>query len=256
MSKAKLKKADYYNDPGHNYQAYWQGRDYENAAEELAIKRLLAGKRFKKAVDIGGGYGRLCLLLSQFADKVILAEPSTQQLQLAKKFLAGHSRIEALQMQADDLKFANQTFDLVTLIRVIHHIPDPSAEFSEIARVLNDDGWFILEFANYAHGRNRIKFFLNGKVLPIEPVDIRSAGNRHKDDIPFVNHNPKTIIKQLAHEGLVVEKRLSVSNLRSPAIKKILKVNAMLGFEKLLQPLLAASYFGPSVFFLVRKVKH
>ncbi len=67
-SNAK-KKADQYNDPSHNYLKYWDGREYEHAAEEIAIKKLLRGKRFKHAVDIGGGYGRLCLLLENYAER-------------------------------------------------------------------------------------------------------------------------------------------------------------------------------------------
>ena len=81
------KKADQYNDPKHNYLKYWQGREYENAAEELAIKRLLKGKHFKYGVDVGGGYGRLCILLEDYANKVTLAEPSQKQLDIAKVFL-------------------------------------------------------------------------------------------------------------------------------------------------------------------------
>ncbi|HEX7632731.1 MAG TPA: hypothetical protein VF401_00230, partial [Candidatus Saccharimonadales bacterium] len=78
------KKADQYNDPSHNYLHYWDHRQYEHAAEEVAIRKLLRGRHFKNAVDIGGGYGRLCLLLEQFADDVTLAEPSQQQLDIAK----------------------------------------------------------------------------------------------------------------------------------------------------------------------------
>ena len=59
-SKDKRSGTDKYNDPSHNYVKYWEGRDYENQAEEMAIKRLLEGKRFRHAVDIGGGFGRLC----------------------------------------------------------------------------------------------------------------------------------------------------------------------------------------------------
>jgi hypothetical protein len=128
-------------------------------------------------------------------------------------------------------------------------------EFKELARVLADDGYLVLEVANYAHGRNRLKHALRGKPLPVEPVDIRSETHRNKDTIPFVNHNPKTVIKQLAHAGLRVEKVLSVSNLRSPGLKKVLPRGLMLAVENVLQPTLAKTYFGPSVFFLVRKAK-
>jgi hypothetical protein len=67
---APKKKADQYNDPTHNYLHYWDGREYEHAAEEIAIRKLLKKKHFETATDVGGGYGRLCLLLEDFADDV------------------------------------------------------------------------------------------------------------------------------------------------------------------------------------------
>lgn len=247
------KKADQYNDPSHNYLAYWEGRDYEHAAEEMAIKRLLKGRHFKHAADVGGGYGRLCLLLENYADKVTLAEPSQQQLDIAKDFLKDHPEIDRKLMQADKLDFKDGTVDLLTMIRVMHHLPQPETELSEIARVLSAKGIAIIEVANYAHARNRLKHLVKGKKLPDEPVDIRSAANRKKDEIPFVNHNPKTVIKQFDRAGLTVDRVLSVSNLRSPGLKKVVPMKAMLAIEDMLQPLLAKTFFGPSVFFLVRK---
>lgn len=255
QNKNYVKKADQYNDPKHNYLQYWDGRDYEHASEEIAIRRLLGTKTFKNAADIGGGYGRLCVLLRKYADKVTLAEPSKQQLEIAKIYLKDFPDVKQLLTQADNLKFKDKSLDLITVIRVMHHLPDPTKEFSELARVLSDEGIIILEVANFAHGRNRLKHFVRGQKLPTEPVDIRSKENRNKDEIPFVNHNPKTVQKQLAKAGLKVDKILSVSNLRSPSLKKIAPKKAMLAVEKILQPTLARTYFGPSVFFLVRKAK-
>ena len=252
-TRAPKRKADQYNDPNHNYLRYWDGRDYENAAEELAIRRLLNGKRFKKAVDVGGGYGRHCILLEEYADRVVLAEPSQQQLDLAADYLKDHPMIDRKLMQADDLAFKDGEVDLLTMIRVMHHLPNPAPEFAEIARVLSDEGCAIIEVANYAHARNRLKHLVKGQKLPHDPVDIRSTKNLRQDEIPFVNHNPETVIKQMAHAGLKVDGVLSVSNLRSTTLKKLVPKNAMLAVEKVLQPALASSYFGPSVFFLVKK---
>ncbi|HEU4967070.1 MAG TPA: class I SAM-dependent methyltransferase [Candidatus Saccharimonadales bacterium] len=248
------KKADQYNDPSYNYLHYWDGRDYEHAAEEVAIQRLLKGKHFGKAVDIGGGYGRLCLLLEKYADKVVLAEPSQQQLDIAKDFLKGHDEIERKLVQASDLEMPDGSVDLITMVRVMHHLPDPTPELAEIARVLSDDGYAIIEMANYAHARNRLRHLIRGSKLPVRPVDIRSAQNKKKDEVPFVNHNPHTMMRQLSHAGLRVERILSVSNLRSPRLKQMLSVNTMINIEKALQVPLAPMFFGPSIFFLVRKV--
>lgn len=249
------KRADQYNDPTHNYLHYWSGRDYEHAAEEMAIARLLKGKHFRHAVDIGGGYGRLCVFLERYADKVTLTDPSQQQLDIAKGFLKEHPEIDRKLMQADDLKFKDRSIDLLTIVRILHHIPEPSTEFKEIARVLSDDGYFVMEFANYTHFRNRFRHFLQGKKLPDNPIDIRSPKNIRPDELPFVNHNPRTVIKQLAHNGLKVERTLSVSNLRSPGLKKVMPKSIMLTVERALQGPLASSYFGPSIFFLIKKAK-
>ncbi|HUA13285.1 MAG TPA: class I SAM-dependent methyltransferase [Candidatus Sulfotelmatobacter sp.] len=252
-TKKAKRKSDQYNDPKHNYLHYWDGRQYEHLAEEIAIKKLLSGKHFKTAVDVGGGYGRLCVLLENYSDKVTLAEPSEQQLGIAKEFLKDHPEIDRRLMQADDLKFDNGQIDLVTMVRVMHHLPDPSNEFNEISRVLHKDGYAIIEVANYLHMLNRLKHLAKLKKMPVKPVDIRSPEHKTKDEIPFVNHNPETVKRQLALAGLKVEKVLSVSNLRNVHLKKILPKEVMLGAEKIGQRPLATVYFGPSIFFLVRK---
>lgn len=255
MAKAttKKKQADQYNDPNHNYLKYWEGREYEHAAEEIALRKLLKGRHFGTAVDVGGGYGRLCVFLEDYADKVVLAEPSRKQLDIAEKFLKDHPEVDRRLMQADDLDFKDGSIDLLTMIRVLHHLPDPAPEFGEIARVLSADGCAVIEFANYLHFRNRLKHLARGERLPVKPVDIRSENHRSADYIPFVNHNPHTVMRQLEHAGLSVVATLSVSNLRSPTLKEHLPHGLMTGAERVLQPLLAPFYFGPSIFFLVRK---
>ncbi len=252
-STTQKRRADQYNDPNHNYLKYWDGRQYEHMSEAIAIKRLLKNKRFKHAVDVGGGYGRLSVLLEEYADQVTLAEPSQQQLDIAKDYLKDHPRIERRLLQADDLKFRDGSIDLVTMIRVMHHLPNPVPEFKEIHRVLAQNGYAIIEVANYAHMLNRLKHYSKGQKLPKEPIDIRSEANRRDEEIPFVNHNPRTVVNQLKANGLEVQAVLSVSNLRNPGLKKLVPRAMMLSVERLMQKPLSRFYFGPSVFFLVKK---
>ncbi len=253
VNQKNLKKADQYNDKNHNYLKYWDHRQYENQSEVIAINKLLGGKHFKLAVDVGGGYGRLSKILADYADEVVLAEPSSQQLDLAKDYLKEYPQIDRKIMQADNLDFKTGSVDLLVMIRVMHHLPDPTVELAEISRVLSKDGYAIIEMANYAHFLNRVRLFLKGKRLPMSPVDIRSAEHRGKDEIPFVNHNPKTVVWQFDKAGLRVERVLSVSNLRHRIFKTVLPQKPLLYIEKLLQQPLSKYYFGPSVFFLLRK---
>ena len=251
--KTVRKEADLYNDPSYNYQDYWQGREYENAAEEMAVRRLLRRRHFEHAVDVGGGYGRLSKYLTKFADKVTLAEPSQQQLDIANIYLKETPQVDQRLLQASDLKLKDASADLVLIVRVLHHIPDPAPEFKEISRVLKPGGTFLLEFANDAHFLNRIRYGMRGKGVPKTPVDIRSAQNRNEKELPFVNHHPKVIIKKLQQAGFEVEATLSGSNLRSPTLKRVLGKKPMLAVEKVLQPLLAPIYFGPSVWLRLKK---
>lgn len=252
-TKKITRKADQYDDKSYNYENYWIGREYEHAAEEMAIKRLLKKKRFNHAVDVGGGYGRLSKYLTAYAGRVTLAEPSQQQLDIAKIYLKDTPQVERKLVQAADLKMPAGSADLVMVVRVLHHLPDPAAEFNEIARVLKPGGTFILEFANDAHFLNRIRYGARGKRVPKTPVDIRSQKSIKEGEIVFVNHHPKTIVKMLQDAGFEVETVLSGSNLRSPRLKKMLGKNILLGLEKVMQPLLAPIYFGPSVWLRLKK---
>lgn len=244
----ETKRADFYDGPAHDYLRYWDGRDYEHAAERIALQRLLDGEHFSHAVDVGGGYGRLSVLLHRYADRVTLAEPSARQLQIAERV---HPGLEQVQAQAADLPFADGAVDLVTMVRVSHHLPDPRPEFAEIARVLDPVGLAVVEVANLGHFRNRLRYL--GRGIPASPVDIRSPENQHDDEIPFVNHNVATVTAQLLEVGLCVERTLSVSNFRSGTLKRLVPQRLLLTLERLAQPVLAPVLFGPSIFLLLRK---
>jgi len=252
VAEEKSKKVANQYERGYDYTKYWDNRDYENAAEHIAIRRLLKGQHFGSAADIGGGFGRLCILLRTFADKVTLAEPAASQLEAARKVLEGTDIAQA-QMQADDLTFADGELDLVTMVRVMHHLPEPTSEFAEIARVLAPGGTAIIEVANYGHYKNRRRHKREGIELPKEPVSIRTVKADEPDAIAFVNHNIDTVVAQLAEAGLKLESKLSVSNLRSERVKKTLPKSAMLAIERATQKRLARSNFGPSIFLKLRK---
>jgi ubiquinone/menaquinone biosynthesis C-methylase UbiE len=77
-----------------DYLGYWAGRSYEHRAEVMALSRLLQGRRFGHAVDVGGGYGRLSVVLRRYADRVTLADPSSRQLEVAERYLDRDAAIE------------------------------------------------------------------------------------------------------------------------------------------------------------------
>ncbi len=239
-------------DRDYDYTDYWTGRDYENAAEGIAIRRLLHGRHFRNAADIGGGFGRHSLLLREYADTVTLAEPSLTQLAAAKDFLSG-TDITQSQMQADDLHFETGALDLVLMVRVMHHIPEPTLEFAEIARVLGVGGVAVIEVANYGHAMNRLRHLRTRTPMPRAPVSISTQVDE-EEPIPFVNHNIATVVQQLRAADLLLAEKLSVSNLRSGWVKGHLPRPALIAMEKRAQGPLAAVDFGPSIFLRLTKL--
>jgi ubiquinone/menaquinone biosynthesis C-methylase UbiE len=241
-------RSDYYDDPDFNYARWWAGREYEHQAEVLAIRRLLTGHRFTHAVDVGGGFGRLSVVLAEYADTVTLTDPSRQQLEIARHFLARCPSVRSRQMVASELEFPDAGVDLVAMVRVMHHLPEPARVLAEISRILRPGGYAIIEVANSAHAVNRVRSVVRGEQIPAAAREIGSRGL-----IPYVNHHPATVARQFQDAELHIRRRLSVSNLRHRAIKKVLPDKALIAVERVAQQRVARAYFGPSMFFLLQK---
>ena len=242
-----------YDDTDVDYMGYWLERRYEHRAEVMALSRLLRGRRFGHAVDVGGGYGRLTVVLHDYADRVTLADPSHRQLQAADRYLESYPAVNKRLIDTAHWDFEDSSVDLAVMVRVLHHLPHPVNELSEIARILTVGGCAIIEAANVLHAVNRVRYWRNGQTIPMTPADMRSAANRRPGIIPFVNHHPVMLTRQLAACGLRVKRVLSVSNLRHPAFKRVMPERLMVAAEYALQVPLAPLRFGPSIFFLVSK---
>ena len=236
-----------YDVEGYSYPDYWKGREYEKAAEERAIRTLIGGKHFQHAVDVGGGYGRLTKFLANFGERVDLVEPSDQQRAFADTFLAGLPS-NILEGDLEEIPVPDGSVDLVAVFRVLHHVPDLTLSFKEVSRVLKSGGYFLLEYANSTHFKARLKSQLSGRPIPKTPVSVANDAT-----VTFVNHHPESIQEQLAGNGFVIERTLSVSNLRSQGLKRVVPHRALMGMEGMMQGSLGSLHFGPSVVLLARK---
>jgi SAM-dependent methyltransferase len=239
---------DYYDDPGFDYARWWAGRAYEHHAEVMAIRRLLQGRWFARAADVGGGFGRLSPILAEFAGEVTLTDSSAQQLEISRRFLRHHPHVTSRLLAAADLDFPDSSIGLVAMIRVMHHLPDPAPVLAEIARVLQPGGCAVIEVANAAHAVNRARALARREPIGPAARDVGEPGG-----IPFVNHHPETVAGQFRAAGLRVRRQLSVSNFRHPLAKRILPPAALLAAERVAQEALAGACFGPSLMFLLEK---
>jgi len=243
----------------YDYPSYWESREYEHESEVIALKALISKiKDIKTIVDVGAGYGRLTPSYLFRSKKVILSDPSSKLLSLAKQQLGKNKKIKFIQSTAENLdkKIRAKTTDLVIMVRVIHHIKEPEKVIKMINKILKPGGYFILEFANKSHGKAVFKEMCKGNLtylLDIFPKDIRSKKSKKEKSIPFINYHPDSVVKMLSDNGFKIIDKRSVSNIRSTKLKKSTNIQTLLKIEKYLQKPLSFLNFGPSIFLLVRK---
>ncbi|MCX6706085.1 MAG: class I SAM-dependent methyltransferase [Candidatus Woesebacteria bacterium] len=251
----------------YDYPSYWDKREYEHKAEYYAIKTLLNKiPHIKTIIEIGAGYGRLFSSFSYRAKKIILSDPSASSLSLARKKIRNNKQVccwrnkKAIFVQSSLENLPNQikseTSDLVIMVRVLHHIEDTQEAFKIVAKLLKDNGYFILEFANKGHIKATLKEFYKGNItfpLDIFPIDKRSKKTKKAKTLPFINYHPDEITEQLRNAGFTIVEKLSVSNIRSTFLKKIITTATLIDIEKALQKPLSHINFGPSIFILAKK---
>jgi SAM-dependent methyltransferase len=248
-----VRRAAMYDDPDFDYSRFWAGRDYEHEAELLAIRRLLCGSWFAHAVNVGGGYGRLCSVPAEHAARVTLVDARSQQLALSEEMLP--AGLAVARQLADPAQSGLQggCADLVALIRVLQYQPSPAPLLAELARVLVPGVLAIVEVANSAHAGNRLAARMRGRRIPLTPVDLSSAASRRRGAAPFVHHHPRALVQQFRVAGLSERRVLSVSNMRHALAMAVLSERGMLAAERVTQVALGLCYFGPSIFFLLEK---
>jgi ubiquinone/menaquinone biosynthesis C-methylase UbiE len=173
-------------------------------------------------------------------------EPSEVQRKLLESF-APHTIVK--DGDAADTGLPIKSCDLVVMVRVAHHLPNLQDAIDEMYKILKPGGLLILEFANSNHFKSRLRHYFRLRSVPLTPIQV----NAQEIDIPFVNHHPTAIKDMLREDGFAILKTLSVSNFRSPLLKKIFKVSTLLGMERFLQWPLATLNFGPSIFVLAKR---
>ncbi len=242
-----------------DYPSYWIGREYEHKSELVALRSLLTKiKKIKTILEIGAGYGRLAPTYSFRAKKVILSDPSARTLKIARGAFKDKKNFRFLHVSLENIasKVRAGSVDVVIMIRVLHHLVDVDGAFKILHRILKTDGYIIFEFANKRNIKSMFRHFLKGDFSFIRDkttTDLRSKKAIKKGTLPFLNYHPEKIKAVLSQFGFEVIEERSVSNIRSPFLKKLFSTEFLVFYEKLLQKPLAFIDFGPSMFILARK---
>ncbi len=241
---------------GYDYSQFWKGRAYEDQADKIAVSRLLSNIKGPRDafIDIGAGRGRILPIYATQWKKIVLVDSSKHQLEEAKRSNTFNDTVDFIVATTEHIPFPAASFDAALCIRVFHYIFDPTNTIKEVGRILKPGGSLILEIPNKLHFKNRIKALLGinwREIFSAKPISKTTEGT-----MVFVNHHPKTILLLLKAHHFEVNEILSVSNFRFSFLKKILPFSVLGILERMAQKPLATVWFGPSIYFLAKKIEN
>jgi ubiquinone/menaquinone biosynthesis C-methylase UbiE len=122
---------------------------------DLAAKN--SGK--KNVLEIACGSGTGIDYIAKKANKVVGGDIDSKLVEIAKKNYAGNSNVEVIELDALNLPFEDNTFDIVLLFEAIYYLPDVEQFLEETKRVLDKNGKIIIATVNCEwHGFNPSPF--------------------------------------------------------------------------------------------------
>jgi len=231
------------NYEGSDYQAsFWEhgGRAYEDAAEGVALKRLLPPGG-KLLLELGAGAGRNTPRYQGF-ERVVLLDYSRTQLEQAQQRLGTGPGYLYVTADVYHLPFAAGLFDAATMIRTLHHMAEPERALQQVRQALAPGAAFILEFANKHNLKAILRYGLRRQAWsPFSPEAVEFTA------LNFDFH-PRAVRAWLNQSQFSVQRQLTVSHFRMGLFKRLLPLGLLVRMDA------AASLTGdwwqlsPSVF--------
>lgn len=226
---------------------FWPGRDYEDLAERIAIRRMLP-PRGARLVEIGAGFGRLAEFYRGY-ERIVLLDYARTMLAQAREKLLGDPRLAPYAARFAlavgdlyNLPLADSAVDTAVTVRVLHHVADIPRAFAEIARSVRPEGSYLLEHANKRHLKAILRYGLlrrGPNPFALEPYEFVKLN---------FDFHPHYIEEQLRAADFSVQERRAVSTWRLAALKRIVPAHVLASLDGALQAPLSPLQVSPSIF--------
>ncbi len=226
---------------------FWegQGREFEDAAERIALRHLLPA-RGHRLVEIGAGFGRLADLYAAY-EQVILLDYSRSLLQEARARLGDDPRFLYVAANVYALPLATSAVDTTVMVRVAHHLADLPCALRELARVTCEGGVLVMEYANKRHLKSLLRYLARRQTwspfahAPYEFVPLN------------FDFHPAWMTQRLREAGFQIEAERAVSHLRFGPLKRLASAQRLAQIDGWLQRPGAALKLAPSIFVRARR---
>lgn len=228
---------------GSNYRTdFWEGkgRDYEDRAERIALRRMVPASG-ERLLELGAGFGRLSSMYRPGFRQVVLLDYSYSQLEYARQRLGdeGYLYVAA---NIYKMPFAPRLFDAATMVRVLHHMADAPAALHGVRYAMRQGGAFVLEFANKRNLKALLRWWLrrqdwNPNTLP--PVEFVALN---------FDFHPDYVAATLREVGFQPGLQRAVSYFRLGLLKRTIPAGLLAALDGLLQPTGGLGIYAPSGF--------
>jgi ubiquinone/menaquinone biosynthesis C-methylase UbiE len=228
---------------GSDYQtSFWKegGREYEDRCEQIALKRLIPDEG-NLLLEIGAGAGRNTPRYTGYK-KVVLLDYSLTQVQQAQEYLGKSDKYVYVAGDVYRLPFVDNLFDGATMIRVLHHMQDPTSALGQINRILQNNSPFLLEFANKQNLKAILRYWLGRQEwnpFSLEAIEFEKLN---------FDFHPKSVKRLLAETGFNLERLLTVSHFRINFLKKWVPTGILVALDSIFQYTGNWWQLSPSVF--------
>lgn len=132
-------------------------KEFPHARDEdiEVMKKYLAPKDNETILEIGAGSGFFSVILADLVKKLIVSDPSKDQLQEIKDL--NKKNIRVILGGSDSLNLEKETVDAVWSFGSLHHCFDKTKYFQKFAQILNRSGRLVI--ADVYHGSKLAKHF-------------------------------------------------------------------------------------------------
>jgi ubiquinone/menaquinone biosynthesis C-methylase UbiE len=216
----------YHDAAAEEYDAKW-GIDFGAIGQRQVRLKLvkalggLDGRRFGDALEIGSGTGYFSLNLVQLGIVERLTATDISPGMLARLAATadalGVSDVTTVATEAEELPFADESFDLVFGHAVLHHIPDLAGAFAEFQRVLRPGGMIAFAGEPSRYG-DRLAALPKRAGLVAAPAWRRLTGARER-----------TVAETEQSEGHSLEGEVDVHAFAPADLRRLLREG---GFEE------------------------
>ncbi|MGA2762672.1 MAG: methyltransferase domain-containing protein [Spirochaetia bacterium] len=116
-----------------------------DALEKEAVFSLAEARPGEHALDVSCGTGNYALALAGRGVRVVAIDASEKMLQIAQSKAAREGlSIDFRRGTAEDMPFADDSFDLVTAVLLLEFAPSPQKVLAEMLRVLTPAGRLVV----------------------------------------------------------------------------------------------------------------